>query len=1594
MTSNTKYYFDFHWPLPVVQYLLDLIFNKDTKASSPTDPSRREWYSQPRLPGSYSVDQRQTVTVFDVGGTNTVGYNGQENPQWGLKGLAPADNLTWRVVPYPATIPFRPSWELGVANLIQMINDTPGKFILVGTSQGATVTSLVYNELRYGSLTARRNDLIGGFTFGNPMREQGHTFPGGYNPGGQGIQNMHLDNTEDLWWDMANPGDIITASPTGDTGQWLAAMIEQLNDNALDLALLSILLGNPPPNLAVLFAVLRDALLSLGNNTHETYDKTRLPGHGQTAAQIVGEQINQLALSQPVSSQTVRATTEVLTITFRLPLSVSEVSFEALRVPCRVELWYQDRSNNWRQMLDPQQLPCAVTISGAESRSWYKADFKVYPVVAKRVQLRISRVPTSQLASVPYVVGIRNTLIRRNVYDRAAGTTSFEDEVDVMGNVVAKYVRDWDPARAYDENPTTFWKSAPQPDPAAVVNLYLDVRQPDGTPRLIDRLYLDPVYMGQQMNLYYSTDDTQSTLKLSPIALTPTETILVTGTASSGSTSTLVDNTKSWVVNAYKDKRVYLTSGNGAGQSFLIAANTADTLSLATTAVTALNNTTGYEIRGPGDENTDWQLTRGRRDIAAANKDAYYRWKINVGPLAVRDAWMGVEWTPAFDGNDAPALDPILLRAIPATSPIPNACWRPALVYDTGGQFQLIFDNGQTQRTYNAPVSNLFRAGDTLRIVAGWAYDPKRVYLSVRNAQGEEIASLDAAASTLPTDISFDNTMEMSNFRGTITNTVVKLENYLAGTAAFLAGPEYYTSPDPVLPDEKGNIPSTTLDNAIYAACWTRQEHGTGGAHDSHYEDKEWSPIWRDYHTEKGMFFFPSAVTAKFLKLELSNLTEEPYPIYEAGVETRYRTYPISVLQQSTIGTRLYTGEGGLLGNNFISLNGVRSVNWLNPTSVMQAVTGILGTQTSPVMVQTGPAIVTATLPNQPYGSLNASESYRMEMSSNLIYRREQLNPYVLAENEYYTTIKAEGLMKIAEYTDVPWTAIQASNVGAIQNFRSAGALPVRGSDWWIFPGQTLRIPAYVMQRLTSTSTVTERKLTTEHRIRFGTTSVHRYDYRTLKRDTAIAYFAGIREVQPFSPTYIDGDDPDFFEFNSYGSQWLNTYTRVLDSGPVTTTVRNYELANSMLDTNIGNWQASSDQWEWSSFGHYGGCAQVTADGDNQELLSTLQSVSPGDQVQVTCRVKWTDMVAADDSIPIRLGAVCYLDGELTNAGLWPTFDSISYADWSAHGDSSGGEDGWLLLDGTWTVPEGVDRFRARLQVTDDADPGAMVYFDTVYFGDDSGNLATLFKRVQTTSTFAQAQLEFRDSGLVRSNAMWAQQDDPDGSEQLAYYVQRTNIPEGTWGDTFRTWGDGVTTWGSPFPLVSITVDGDRRYQGKRVLRMRRAAGAGEAGLTMRQWTNVTPNALVRIGCVFYKPYANDNEITLRLRRGSSGVFLHEEVIAAPSGRWNTYTSQFFEIPGTDHPAEVYTLSMTMSGDDEDEIYLNDLYTEVALIRYYARLGDINSTQHEVTDLRYSSNPVVQVSRTTPVNEMQVTAAILSPKAYAFGCRITPKYLR
>ena len=140
----------------------------------------------------------------------------------------------WHPVEYPAFFPAKWSVETGVANLTAAIRATPGKFALCGYSQGTIVSSEVYDQLRYGNLQDRRDDLIAAAMFGNPRREGGHTFPGGIEPGGQGMDPLRLENTEELWWEFANgweiPGslgeDIFATTPISEVGTNLSAVYQ------------------------------------------------------------------------------------------------------------------------------------------------------------------------------------------------------------------------------------------------------------------------------------------------------------------------------------------------------------------------------------------------------------------------------------------------------------------------------------------------------------------------------------------------------------------------------------------------------------------------------------------------------------------------------------------------------------------------------------------------------------------------------------------------------------------------------------------------------------------------------------------------------------------------------------------------------------------------------------------------------------------------------------------------------------------------------------------------------------------------------------------------------------------------------------------------------------------------------------------------------------------------------------------------------------------------------------------------------------------------------------------------------------------------
>lgn len=151
------------------------------------------------------------------------------------------DQTLWnpKRVPYPASGVFiGPSIEVGVEWIIADILTTPvgTPFACGGYSQGAAVMCRIYNECRQGRLVDRRHDLRAVVTFGNPMRETGHTYPGssGYsgacdipNDTTQGhgtfpsIDSMNifepfvsrfarLQNTESLVWDFTMPNEVIS----------------------------------------------------------------------------------------------------------------------------------------------------------------------------------------------------------------------------------------------------------------------------------------------------------------------------------------------------------------------------------------------------------------------------------------------------------------------------------------------------------------------------------------------------------------------------------------------------------------------------------------------------------------------------------------------------------------------------------------------------------------------------------------------------------------------------------------------------------------------------------------------------------------------------------------------------------------------------------------------------------------------------------------------------------------------------------------------------------------------------------------------------------------------------------------------------------------------------------------------------------------------------------------------------------------------------------------------------------------------------------------------------------------------------------------
>ena len=228
--------------------------------------------------------------------------------------------------------------------------------------------------------------------------------------------------------------------------------------------------------------------------------------------------------------------------------------------------------------------------------------------------------------------------------------------------------------------------------------------------------------------------------------------VLPSGTATSGSTTTLVMTGANWPVNMYGNSDVEITAGVGAGQRRRIASNTADTLTLS--AATAGNARTGPWTTAPNA--TSVFTIKPSSDFLyyqpGTTGTAFYR----LDTKATTPTWTAMTAVPASAGGGSDlkysvSLAPFHLMFFRGNTASPNgvynwsigantwspamtAYWGPTEFFGTGSNAQaitgkrrmMIFKEG-SQRSYIWNIiTGMLEPGATLPYAAPTSLDGKR----------------------------------------------------------------------------------------------------------------------------------------------------------------------------------------------------------------------------------------------------------------------------------------------------------------------------------------------------------------------------------------------------------------------------------------------------------------------------------------------------------------------------------------------------------------------------------------------------------------------------------------------------------------------------------------------------------------------------------------------------------------------------------------------------------------------------------------------------------------------------------------------------
>lgn len=740
-------------------------------------------------------------------------------------------------------------------------------------------------------------------------------------------------------------------------------------------------------------------------------------------------------------------TWEVLTVSFRSPVSVSQISFDLYEVSQQWEFWYYDRQNRRLPILDNSLRQFQGTIATGGVNTWYSFLNQIRPIVATKIEFRIKRILDQYIPAASSIsLGVRNLLFKRNIYTRDDAIQPLGNEVDPIGNLVENFINDWNPPQAIDGDATTYWKSAPQPSPNAVVCFYMDIRDSSGNAQRTDRMYMNPVYSNQPMNLYYSNDDT--------------------------------------------------VNGRQLSNTFLPASSTND----------------AGQVPGSG--------------LNMSETDSNYT--ISTSSLGLeqdQSIWVGLVWTPNFDSTSPPPYDLDIFSDTTNSFYIKYRSLSNQVECHWGAT---TFETNIVSFSANSNVSIGFRVifpSDPSGVTAG-------LYCDVFNQTGNSLGS--GSALINPANIPIQPTFIFGPNSGYLAQIFIKQEGATQSqVAAALQNASVYIKPDV-------SSGQTSITNMVYGADFTQDEEGYGGLDTEYFTAKEWTPMFVDWTVHQGFYYFPLPVTCKYMKLEFTGLTSEAYPIYESGIAVQYQTFPINIVQTSTSVLQQNTDTITTNNKSVSSLDGVLYNNYYTSSTYQQSITqlpqDLQVTVGSPGTQAGGTLTTVPQLYNSPVTSTTSVET----TSSAVTRGSTSTNVQDIAQAQYYTVTSGDYLIKIGQMFGIPWQEIYAANSGEINSDPRVGLLPQRSAGWWIFPGQVLQIPASIMNQITTTSTTTEQMVssttTTTTRTRFTTTQVHQYDVQTVTRDAAIAYFAGINEIQVYRLDYTQAYDNDQYIIPTYDS--------------------------------------------------------------------------------------------------------------------------------------------------------------------------------------------------------------------------------------------------------------------------------------------------------------------------------------------------------------------------------------------------------------------------------------------------------------------------